>query len=236
MKTIKPITTISYNSQAFLDVKLQELLEGEIIDFYFYVKHYGETDEKGTKEKDHIHLYLRPACRLEMNDIPKFFVEPDPAKPDKPLTCMPCRKCNSDFDAYFYFLHDPDYLLSKGMTRQHHYTAEEVNTNDPDFLAEMLHTFPVTPFQKERKIREMVTHHATDADILNAGIDFPTFSRSFAAIHALRDGYTVRKTPSPIEKEELPTLAPVPEWRDEPSPFDVDEDGQVIFKDPQPQG
>lgn len=205
MKTIKPITTITYNTDKFLNLKLKELIKAGKIDFYFYVRHYGEEERlpngKKKKDKDHIHLYIRPACRFEMSDLPELLKEKDPNNPEKPLTCLPCNKCNSDYDAYMYFIHDKGYLISKGMTRQHFYSYDDVVTSSPEYLDEMIHTFPVSPFQREEALYNAVLEGATDSEILKARIlPMGDFYRYRLAIQCIRNGANARLSPDPVEE------------------------------------
>lgn len=54
MKTIKPISTVSWNTEEFLNKTLDKLVKDHVVLFWFYVKHFAESDEK----KEHIHLYI----------------------------------------------------------------------------------------------------------------------------------------------------------------------------------
>lgn len=56
MKTTRPIATISFNTEAYLRLKLDELIKAKKITFYAYIPHRKEEDEN----KDHIHLFLEP--------------------------------------------------------------------------------------------------------------------------------------------------------------------------------
>ena len=130
MKTTKPISTISYNTYGYLTLRLRELLKAKKIEFFALIAHRGEDDEAGLK--DHIHLYIEPASKIDTVALCDFFVEPDPGK-DKPLKCMPFR--NSDFaNWYLYVLHSVEFLQSKGLTKKYHYTDSDFLTNDEDYL------------------------------------------------------------------------------------------------------
>lgn len=132
MKTSKPISTISYNSEQFLKGTLDSLTASHVIEFYAYIYHKPEDDEAGDKIHAHVYLQLAKMCQTEK--IRDLFKELDPQKPDKPLGVLPFRKCNSWDDWYLYILHDPEYLLYKGQARRYHYEHEDISTSDADEL------------------------------------------------------------------------------------------------------
>lgn len=92
--TQKPISTISYNTENFLDRKLKELYEAHIIDYALYIKHKGENDVDDftgeiTTDKDHWHIYLHTSKRIDLTSIKKEFNEIDIENiTSKPLGCM----------------------------------------------------------------------------------------------------------------------------------------------------
>lgn len=110
MRTTKPIATISFNSPAFLKLKLEELTKAGKISFWAFIPHKPEDDEAGTKE--HNHLYAEPSKMMQTDDLKAELLEFDPEHPDKPKGCLPFR--TSKFaDWYLYGLHDKRYLASK---------------------------------------------------------------------------------------------------------------------------
>lgn len=138
MATSKPISTISYNTLDFLVPRLESLVAGEILQAWFFIPHQAETHKDDeVKGKPHIHLLLMPNKRVDLVKLAKMFVQVDPAKPDKPLKCMPFRPSNVS-DWLLYALHDPEYLALKGMEKEFHYYPEEIITSDADFLGCLL--------------------------------------------------------------------------------------------------
>lgn len=133
MNTSREISTISYNSQEFLIMKLEELLEKHIISYYMLINHFAEEDEK----KNHIHLFLKPNKKLDTMDLQKNFIEFDSAN-IKPLKCLDFRVSNSD-DWILYNLHYGPYLASKFESRKFHYTVEEIISSDEDNLEYLYH-------------------------------------------------------------------------------------------------
>ena len=107
MATQKPISTVSYNTEPFLKEKLQELLNGHIIQAYQYICHKGEDGDK-----DHIHLRIEPNKKLDPMNLTDLFTEYDPKKPDKPLTVRPWRPSKEE-DWFLYAVHDPEYMKLK---------------------------------------------------------------------------------------------------------------------------
>lgn len=104
--TQKPISTISYNTEAFLREKLDKWYNLHIIQNYTYIKHKGEDGDK-----DHIHLRIEPNRRLDPMDLKEELREYDPNN-IKPLGCRPFRP-SSEEDWFLYAVHDPDYLRIK---------------------------------------------------------------------------------------------------------------------------
>lgn len=131
MKTTKPIATISFNTPAFLELKLNELLRAGKISFWAFVPHKPEDDEAGKKE--HSHLYVEPSKMMQTDDLKAELKEYDPEHPDKPRGCLTFK--SSKFDPwYLYGLHDKRYLASKSQSRKFHYQYEDFITCDPDEL------------------------------------------------------------------------------------------------------
>lgn len=92
--TQKPISTISYNTENFLDRKLEELYKTNIIDYALYIKHKGENDiddftGEAKRDKDHWHIYMHTSKRIDLSLIKKEFNEIDIENfSSQPLGCM----------------------------------------------------------------------------------------------------------------------------------------------------
>lgn len=128
MKTRKPISTVSYNTTAFLEGVLERLIKNKVISFYAYIEHKGEDDENG--KKDHIHVYVEPYSSVETEWLDGQFIEPDPNN-IKPLKCLAFR--NSKFEDWFlYGLHFVPYLMKKGLTKIYNYDLENMRYSDED--------------------------------------------------------------------------------------------------------
>lgn len=106
MNTVKPIGTISYNTPNYLANLLDSLWRDGILDDYRAIFHYAESEGK----KDHFHLNLFPASRIDTTELRKRFEEPDPFN-KLPLSCEPFRY-SEPLNWLLYVLHDQDYLLS----------------------------------------------------------------------------------------------------------------------------
>lgn len=106
MATQKPISTISYNSEAFLVEKLQNLYDAHIIQAWQFITHKGEDGDK-----DHIHLRIEPNKRIDPMELTEMFKEYEKGK-DKPLGVRPWRQSKEE-DWFLYAVHDSDYLSFK---------------------------------------------------------------------------------------------------------------------------
>lgn len=106
MATQKPISTISYNSTAFLKEKLDTWLSSHIIQAYQFIWHKGEDGDK-----DHIHLRIEPNKVLDPMDLQEQLNEYVRGS-DKPLGCRPFRPSKEE-DWILYSVHDEQYLALK---------------------------------------------------------------------------------------------------------------------------
>lgn len=106
MATQKPISTISYNTEAFLREKLEAWKNAHIIQAYQYICHKGEDGDK-----DHIHLRVEPNKKLDPMCLQDELKEYEQGK-EKPLGCRPWRPSKEE-DWILYAVHDPKYLKLK---------------------------------------------------------------------------------------------------------------------------
>lgn len=106
MATQKPISTISYNTEAFLKEKLEAWYKAHIIQSYQYICHKGEAGDK-----DHIHVRIEPNKRIDPMDLQEQLKEYQMGK-EKPLGVRPFRPSKEE-DWYLYAVHDKDYLKFK---------------------------------------------------------------------------------------------------------------------------
>lgn len=134
MRTSKPIATISYNSQPFLEMKLKELVASHKICDWVYINHRPEEDEK----KGHTHVWLKPNTLLDTMDLQDFFKELDPLHPLKPLGVIDFKPSQVD-DFILYGEHFEPYLASKGETREFHYTKDDFCFADEDSFDDLYH-------------------------------------------------------------------------------------------------
>lgn len=106
MATQKPISTISYNTEAFLREKLEGWYKAHIIQAYQYIKHKGEDGDK-----DHIHLRIEPNKKLDQMTLTEELREFVLGK-DKPLGVRPWRPSKEE-DWLLYAIHDEEYMKLK---------------------------------------------------------------------------------------------------------------------------
>lgn len=161
MKTSKPISTISYNSPTFLEAKLKELVELDVLSFYAFIRHSPEADER----KAHYHIYMELGDLTEIKKgcaLQHCFDELDPTHPDKPLGVQPFRKTMNFADWYYYAIHFKPYLISKGQSRKYEYSDDDLTISDPDIFSD-----------------------------LKGQIDFAKYFRQAENIKRLKDGDTV---------------------------------------------
>lgn len=164
MRTSKPFSTISYNTEEFLNLRLGELVQRRHIDFFAWVHHYAEEDET----KEHKHLYIVPNGRVDTDQILDYLLELDPKHPDKPFKCI--RPHSSKFaDWYLYALHDVTYLASKGQARKFHYVMDDVQTSDRDYLLEEVHTIDFAKLNRFAALRDAALQGVPFEELLMGG-------------------------------------------------------------------
>lgn len=134
MNTSRTISNISYNTPAKLAAVFSELLRDGVIDWAYWIHHKADDEET----KDHAHIVLKPAARLDTVALAKRFMEPDPkASITKPLgVTSKWNFCRSLDDWLLYAVHDTGYLASKGQRRRYHYTIDDVQATDREALLE----------------------------------------------------------------------------------------------------
>lgn len=130
--TALPMSTISYNSQDFLLMKLDELHQAGKLDDFRAIKHFGEDGDK-----DHFHVIVFPSKRLDFTAVSSEFKEADMSKPGKLLGVMPWRRSEPDH-WLMYALHDEDYLRAhqKNDEASHkiRYQLSDIFTPFPELL------------------------------------------------------------------------------------------------------
>ena len=130
MRTSKPFSTISYNSDKYITSKLNDLVSAGKISFWCAIRHKPESDEK----KAHLHVYINPSCMFQTDDLKCYLAEVDPENPNQPLTCITARSSKTFDDWVLYALHDKRYLASKGLSREHHYNRNALFSSDVNEL------------------------------------------------------------------------------------------------------
>lgn len=182
MKTTKPISTISYNSEYYLVSRLVELQKAKKIQFWAFIQHTAEEDEK----KAHKHLYIEPAKSIQTEDIREYLKEIDEKDMSKPLGCISFNSSRFD-DWFLYVLHDEKYLASKGQSRKYHYKATDIISSDEDDLEYHINEVDMTKYTPYQPI----------VDAQKEGISFESFIARgrvpIQHIHQYREAWYILK-------------------------------------------
>lgn len=164
LKTSKPISTIWWGDDEFLRFKLDDLVRRRILDFYAFIRHKPEEDEK----KEHSHVFCIPSQRIDTNQLRDYLTQYDPNHP-KPILPNPFRSSKYD-DWEPYVLHDPVYLASKGQSRKFHYKFEEIQTSDENMLMELHHEVNWARFKTQDRVKAMAEQGISFTKIVADGI------------------------------------------------------------------
>ena len=182
MRTSKPFSTISYNTESFLIRKLTQLQRSHMLDFWAFVKHLPEDDER----KSHIHLICIPSKIVDTSSFLEYFVEANLTTPGAlPLRCLPCMSSKFS-DWYLYCSHDPDYLATKMLSRKFRYTDSDFVTSDPDYFFELIKTSDCTFHLRFAKFRDLVLGGAKFHHLIAQGfVPLPLINQYYKAYEAL---------------------------------------------------
>ncbi len=201
MRTCKPFSTISYNSDAFLESKCKELIQNGILDFVVWITHAPEEDEL----KEHKHIYFRPASSIDTARIKLFLEEPDPKMPDKPLGCTIFKSSRFD-DWYLYAIHDKAYLASKGQTRKYHYVLEQFSCSDWDFFREEINCIDRSKFVGIQRLVDAVDDGLSFNYMVRMGMVpvqlISQYKQAYDAICSTAVNRAGRETHTPISSEQ----------------------------------
>lgn len=204
MRTTKPISTVTYNTPAYLRIKLDELVAAKKISFWAFISHKPEEDEK----KQHIHIYAEPSRMLQTDDLRDFLKEVDPKNPAKPLTCISWRSSKFD-DWYLYSLHDVRYLMSKGQSRKYHYTRDNMTTSDLDDLDDHIQRIDMLSLTPYEIVREAVEQGQSFEALVSTGRipiqQIRNFQLAFEALNC-----TLKRTHKTHTPAEFDSVTPIP--------------------------
>lgn len=181
VKTSKPISTISYNSPEFLRQKINYWKELGIIEYGMWIRHEPDEDNK----KAHYHVFLKPAKLIQTMDLEndsmefpgqKFYDTDGVTGTElvqtevKPLKMIGFRMSKED-DWILYGIHDPTYLAEKGMTRNVHYSFNDIETTCIDTLHDMItHLIDNRKGRLEVRIFDLIQKDFSWRDIVTTGI------------------------------------------------------------------
>ena len=228
VRTTKPISTITYNSPAFLRVKLDELVKAKKIAFWAFIQHKPEEDEK----KAHIHLYVEPAKMLQTEDFKDFLKEPDKEHPDKPLTCISWQSSKFD-DWYEYGIHDERYLASKGQSRQFHYERKDVVSSDEDDLDHHISGIDMIKLTPYQVLADAYKGGKTFAQVVSSGAvpiqQIRAYQTAWEVLKTTLTRSTPTHTPKETEAQKEPSALVVQEGENDDDFSILDpETGEVI--------
>lgn len=175
MRTTKPVSTISYNSEAFLEGTLNALVKAHKIAFWAYIRHTAEEDE----HKDHLHVYIEPNGKVDTMDLQELLCEVDVKNPGKPLKCVDWRSSKWD-DWYLYGIHYEPYLTMKFESRKYHYQMEDVKASDREDLDSRVHRTMHSDILKHMRIHTAMVNGMTVEKLVFNGAIPPSQAFAYA--------------------------------------------------------
>lgn len=165
MITRSNISTISYNTDDFLTFKLNDMIKNHCIEFWAFINHIPEKDER----KAHKHLFIIPSGTVDTFALSDILEEIDFTNPSMPPLGTIFWKHSKFVDWYLYALHDIDYLASKGESRMYHYNKSEFVVSEYDYFNELIHSCDFSQYTKHKKLREAVQSDISFRDLFANG-------------------------------------------------------------------
>ena len=165
MITRSNISTISYNTDDFLTFKLNDMIKNHCIEFWAFINHIPEEDER----KAHKHLFIIPSGTVDTFALSDILEEIDFTNPTMPPLGTIFWKHSKFVDWYLYALHDIDYLASKGESRMYHYNKSEFVVSEYDYFNELIHSCDFSQYTKHKKLREAVQSDISFRDLFANG-------------------------------------------------------------------
>lgn len=199
MRTSKPIATISYNTQEFLVLRLEELIKAKTISDWMFINHFPESDEK----KSHIHLWVKPNKLIDTMILQDWFKEIDPQNPKKPLKCIDWRHAKTD-DWILYCQHYGPYLATKMESREYHYSRDDFVAYDEDSFEEYYnHAFKGSDYARSSQLLETLRNEQYNPVelVLNGLVPFKQVSQLTAFETLKKHNSRVRRNGRPDHEE-----------------------------------
>lgn len=189
MRTTKCVSTISYNTEKFLQTKLFELLELHKISDFMYIVHLPEEDEK----KRHIHLFIKPNTLIDTMDLQNYLTEVDLNNPLKPLKCIDFRFTKDIDDWILYNQHYPPYLATKFESRKYTYDKSDFKFADEDTFDDYyLHAFKGSKFAQNNQILKAIANKdIKPSELINNGTVPLNMASQLSAYMYLESHYNI---------------------------------------------
>lgn len=167
MRSRRILSNISFNSLDFFEYTINELFNDGVIDWAYWVKHYGDNDDK----KDHIHFCFQPSSTIDTATFNKRFYEFSFVDTDKrakrpTVKYMPVVSLD---DWLLYCKHDRDYLLTKGLERIYFYDWSDFHTTDTLALEHDINNIDSTKYGRLSILRDGVKMRVPFAELIQQG-------------------------------------------------------------------
>jgi hypothetical protein len=146
-------------------VKLNEMIADALLDFWAYIEHLPEQDEK----KRHKHLYLVPSKLIDTAVFQKRLQEIDTTDLlAKPLGCIV--PVSSKFaDWFLYSKHDKSYLTSKGQYRKYQYNDTDFIVSCQDYFKHLIHSIDYSKYSLTQRLIDALQDGETPQSLIISG-------------------------------------------------------------------
>lgn len=167
MRTGKPISTISYNSNDFLRDALNNLVKHKVLSFWAFINHKAESYEK----RDHTHVFMLPDAIIDTQVLQPMF---DELHEDGTTSGVKLIRKSDWGNWYYYGLHDPAYLACKYENEQkkrYYYREQDIVVSDIDIACQLHETVDKSALLSPGL--KVIREHALE------GVTLPDFLKMF---------------------------------------------------------
>lgn len=186
MKTSKPLSTISYNTEKFLVSKLNDLVKAKKITCWFAIYHQPEEKEK----KAHWHLYLEPNVSISTMDLDDEFIQYVKGCMKKPLKCIDWKPSKFP-EWYLYSKHDIDYISQRLEIKKYHYSIDDFITSDRDLLEQRdFEVYHESDIFRDNRFLNYLRNGGSVTNLARSGFITPSKAFQYLSFSRLYSGET----------------------------------------------
>lgn len=190
-QTTNPLGFISYNTETFLQNKLNELLNNDCISFWSYIKHKGELNNEILKrEKEHYHVRIVPKQSIKINSLKDEFKEFVNINTEPLGIYIGIENQNDSIFGfwYLYAIHDKKFLNSRGMKKEFiDYNPNDIITSNQQTLLYLISNIDYNTIYHDYNMKLYAKDGKRFSDLLDENLlqpsDYNIYNNLLKAYH-----------------------------------------------------